>query len=515
MSLRRVLILSVASASAFACGGSDPEASGSPGTGAGGSAVGPTGTGGGGTGNVGSGAGTGSGSGAGAGPSSGSGGASGGSTSIPSGPVDCSGITQAGYELCSSGPDFCAAVFDDSAGCAAVCAKAGLGCAEVYDNEADECSGDMSSPLSCSGTGHESDYCVCKGSGGNPGTGSGGTGSAGSGNGGTGNAGTGNAGSGGTGTAGTGSGGTGNTGPTGTTCSSISEFGTVNSTIVVKSGETYDGGCKRFKAGSSLGDGSQDEGQDPVFVLEDGATIKNVVLGFPAADGIHTEGDANLYNIHWEDIGEDALTVEGSGTVVLDGGSAYKGADKTFQINAGQHLQGLEFQGQRCGQVHPSERRHDLQDQRLHRQVRHLEDGRGDLPHRQQLEHGLDDQHALLGHRRLALHRRVFRQHHDQQQHRVLSRFGRLRVCVPDGSRRDGEGYAADVVTDDGRILSDKEPNATFSNPFPPPGSCSTTRRREQPSCRQAVLLEAPSSAAPRVQQHDPKRPAIVVTWCR
>jgi hypothetical protein len=339
MSLRRVLILSVASASVFACGGSDPESSGTAGAGVGGSFVGPTGSG------SGSGAagGAGAGTGTGAGPSSGTGGSSGGSTPVPSGPVDCSGITQAGYELCSSGPTFCAAVFTDSAGCAAVCAAAGLTCSEVYDNE-DECSADMSSSaLSCAGTGHESDYCVCTGTGGAP-VGSGGTGS--------GSGGTGNVGSGGTGTAGTGntgSGGTGNSGPTGSTCSSISEFGTVNSTIVVKGGETYDGGCKRFKAGSSLGNGSQDEGQDPVFVLEDGATLKNVVLGFPAADGIHTEGDANLYNIHWEDIGEDALTIEGSGTVVLDGGSAYKGADKTFQINAASTFRVSNFKASDAG----------------------------------------------------------------------------------------------------------------------------------------------------------------------
>jgi hypothetical protein len=346
MSLRRVLILSVASTTAFACGGSDPVASGSTPTGTGGSSVGPTGTGSAGTGNAGAGAAAGTG--AGAGPASGSGGSSGGSPATPSGPVDCSGITQAGYELCSSGPSFCAAVFDDSAGCAAVCAKAGLTCSEVYDNEGDECAGDMSGgALSCTGTGHESDYCICTGSGQNPGSGSGGSANGGSANGGSGSGGTGNVGSG--GSAGTENGGTGNSGPTGTTCSSISEFGTVNSTIVVKSGETYDGGCKRFKAGSSLGDGSQDEGQDPVFVLEDGATLENVVLGFPAADGIHTEGDANLHNVHWEDIGEDALTVEGSGTVVIDGGSAYKGSDKVFQINAASTFRVSNFKADGAG----------------------------------------------------------------------------------------------------------------------------------------------------------------------
>lgn len=110
--------------------------------------------------------------------------------------------------------------------------------------------------------------------------------------------------------------------------------GVVNSTIVVRAGEIYDGGGKTFTAGSALGDGSQDEDQLPVFRLEDGAQLRNVTLGSPAADGIHCYGDVTLNNINWLDIGEDAMTIKESGTVVLDGGSARDGEDKVFQINA-------------------------------------------------------------------------------------------------------------------------------------------------------------------------------------
>ena len=117
-------------------------------------------------------------------------------------------------------------------------------------------------------------------------------------------------------------------------CTTVGASMTVNATIVVKSGTTYDGGCKRFIAGSALGDGSQDEGQDPVFDVENNGTLINVVLGFPAADGVHTLGNATLRNITWEDIGEDAMTMKGAGTVTLDGGASQKGDDKTFQINA-------------------------------------------------------------------------------------------------------------------------------------------------------------------------------------
>ncbi|WP_438002463.1 pectate lyase [Sorangium sp. So ce185] len=126
--------------------------------------------------------------------------------------------------------------------------------------------------------------------------------------------------------------------------------GVVSATIVVKKGETFDGGGKRFIADKDkLGDGSQKEGQKPVFKLEDGAKLKNVVLGAPAADGIHTYGNVTLENIVWEDIGEDAMTVKESGTVVLNGGSAKNGEDKVFQINAPSTFRVSNFKAENAG----------------------------------------------------------------------------------------------------------------------------------------------------------------------
>jgi len=120
------------------------------------------------------------------------------------------------------------------------------------------------------------------------------------------------------------------------TCDTVGSSMTVSQTIRVGAGQTFDGECRRFIADrNTLGDGSEAEGQSPVFEIADGGTLINVVLGSPAADGIHTQGDATLRNITWEDIGEDALTVSGQGgTVTLDGGSAVNSADKVFQINA-------------------------------------------------------------------------------------------------------------------------------------------------------------------------------------
>lgn len=110
----------------------------------------------------------------------------------------------------------------------------------------------------------------------------------------------------------------------------------VNETIVVKAGEVFDGKGVHFVAGKAIGDGSQGEGQKPLFILEDGATLKNVQIS--GGDGVHAKGDANLENVWWRDVGEDAFTKKGEGNVNIKGGGALNAADKVFQVNAGGSL---------------------------------------------------------------------------------------------------------------------------------------------------------------------------------
>lgn len=107
----------------------------------------------------------------------------------------------------------------------------------------------------------------------------------------------------------------------------------VSETIVVSSG-TFDGGCRVFTATSALGDGGQGEGQKPVFRVENGATLKNVVIGQNGADGIHVYNGAVLDNITWQNVGEDALTVKSEGNVTISNIEGYDAYDKFFQINA-------------------------------------------------------------------------------------------------------------------------------------------------------------------------------------
>ncbi len=108
----------------------------------------------------------------------------------------------------------------------------------------------------------------------------------------------------------------------------------VSSTIEVSG--TYDGGMKRLYGSGDLGSGDQDEDQPPMIKLADGATLQNVILGAPAADGVHCAGTCTIKNVWWEDVGEDAATFRGgsSSTVrTIDGGGARLAEDKVFQHN--------------------------------------------------------------------------------------------------------------------------------------------------------------------------------------
>ncbi|WP_225799745.1 pectate lyase [Streptomyces sp. NK15101] len=110
---------------------------------------------------------------------------------------------------------------------------------------------------------------------------------------------------------------------------------------------TYDGGLKRFHGTGELGSDGQDESQKPVFVLEDGAVLKNVILGTPAADGVHCLGSCTLQNVWWENVGEDAATFKGtsaSSVYAVYGGGARSASDKVFQFNGAGKLVVTRFQ---------------------------------------------------------------------------------------------------------------------------------------------------------------------------
>jgi pectate lyase C len=132
--------------------------------------------------------------------------------------------------------------------------------------------------------------------------------------------------------AGGGGGGGGGGAITGATCSSTGSQA-ITATIRVTSG-TFDGGCRTYNPSGALGDGSQEEGQDPAFRVENGATLRNAILGNNGVDGVHFYNGGNLQNFRWTNVGEDAFTVRTAGsTVNVSGVTGVNSEDKFAQVN--------------------------------------------------------------------------------------------------------------------------------------------------------------------------------------
>jgi hypothetical protein len=128
---------------------------------------------------------------------------------------------------------------------------------------------------------------------------------------------------------------------------------TIYNPILVRQGTTYDGRGETLNADKeTMGDSTQDEDQKPYFLLEPGATVKNVTFGNNGVEGIHCMGDNTIENVHWQDIGEDALSVRSyfpGGDITITNGSAYDGADKCFQFNSECVVRITDFQCARVG----------------------------------------------------------------------------------------------------------------------------------------------------------------------
>ncbi|MFJ4788561.1 pectate lyase [Streptomyces sp. NPDC088794] len=124
----------------------------------------------------------------------------------------------------------------------------------------------------------------------------------------------------------------------------------VTKTISVSGTKDY--GMLRLYGSGDLGSGGQDEDQGPILELAAGATLKNVIIGAPAADGIHCLGSCTLQNVWWEDVGEDAATFLGSSSsnvYTVSGGGAKEASDKVFQFNGAGTLNVSNFAAQTFG----------------------------------------------------------------------------------------------------------------------------------------------------------------------
>eukprot|EP00121_Abeoforma_whisleri_P014835 Awhi_evm1s13680 len=127
----------------------------------------------------------------------------------------------------------------------------------------------------------------------------------------------------------------------------------ISKTIVVERNQVFDGKGQTYR-GKGLGNGNQDEDQKPLFFLKEGATLKNLIITAPAADGVHIEGKNILVeNVIWEDVGEDALSSKSNKdvSVTIRNCEAYKAEDKVFQFNQRATLVLENFKGKQFGRL--------------------------------------------------------------------------------------------------------------------------------------------------------------------
>lgn len=148
----------------------------------------------------------------------------------------------------------------------------------------------------------------------------------------------------------------------------------VSATIDVPAGTTWDGVAKYGKWVCLVGTasnmkGTQSESQIPMFKLNNGATVKNVVIGDGSlgsgtnlaaggADGVHCYGVCNITNVYWADVGEDGATVKKlsgvTSKLTISGGAAFKAADKLFQHNGDGTLVIQDFYADNIGKLYRS-----------------------------------------------------------------------------------------------------------------------------------------------------------------
>ncbi|KAI4647349.1 uncharacterized protein J4E79_010207 [Alternaria viburni] len=92
-------------------------------------------------------------------------------------------------------------------------------------------------------------------------------------------------------------------------------------------------GNKEFDRGRPC-NSDEDTGSDSaVFILQNGASISNVIIGANALEGVHCLGSCTLTNVWFRDVCEDAISILGSGNALIQGGGAAQASDKVIQHN--------------------------------------------------------------------------------------------------------------------------------------------------------------------------------------
>ncbi|KAH4939390.1 pectate lyase [Parastagonospora nodorum] len=96
---------------------------------------------------------------------------------------------------------------------------------------------------------------------------------------------------------------------------------------------TFDGGMKTYGRGVSCTGQTEGGDKDAVFIVENGGTLKNAIIGKDQIEGVHCKGACTIENVWWVDVCEDALSLKGNGDATIRGGGAQAASDKVIQQN--------------------------------------------------------------------------------------------------------------------------------------------------------------------------------------
>ncbi|KAJ3120936.1 hypothetical protein HK098_004120 [Nowakowskiella sp. JEL0407] len=93
-------------------------------------------------------------------------------------------------------------------------------------------------------------------------------------------------------------------------------------------GATYD--TKKDYSGNCDGESGS---AGAVFIVANGGSVSNVVIGGKQREGIHCLGSCTINNVTFKNVCEDVLTADGPGTVVFKNIVTNGGKDKVIQHN--------------------------------------------------------------------------------------------------------------------------------------------------------------------------------------
>ncbi|KAI6708134.1 hypothetical protein PZA11_004601 [Diplocarpon coronariae] len=96
---------------------------------------------------------------------------------------------------------------------------------------------------------------------------------------------------------------------------------------------SVDFGNKEYDRGRACNSDADTGSDSAVFILNNGASISNVIIGANQLEGVHCRGACTLTNVWFRDVCEDAVSALGNGDVMIRGGGANGAADKVVQHN--------------------------------------------------------------------------------------------------------------------------------------------------------------------------------------